>query len=80
MSRSLNFGTEFQNLTTLSESPNQQKLQFLAEKWHKVSESFSREKSDRKEALDEKVRGLEDRTYKDKINDETQFRVSLMPA
>jgi len=58
-----------------SESPNRQRLKFLAEKWNNISENVQKEKVDRRETLEEKLKGLEDRTNKDKVNEENEFKV-----
>jgi len=57
------------------DSPGKMKIRLLSEKWSNVENGLEKEKSERRNLLDEKLRICEDRITKDRSSDEAKFKV-----
>ena len=57
------------------DSPSKMKIKLLSEKWNSLENGLEKEKNERRNLLDDKLRICEDRITKERSSDESKFKV-----
>ena len=52
------------------DSPNRQRIRVLSDKWNNITQNIDKEKQDRRDILEDKLKGLEDKITSERPNDE----------
>lgn len=57
------------------DSPSKMKIKLLSEKWNNLENGLEKEKSERRNLLEDKLRQCDDRVTKERAADESKFKV-----
>lgn len=57
------------------ESPNRMRIKVLSDKWQNIQHNIDKEKQDRRDVLEDRLRGLEEKINSERPNDEQRFKV-----
>lgn len=52
------------------DSPNRVRIKLLSDKWQNIQQNIDREKQDRRDILEDRLRGIEEKINSERPNDE----------